>query len=181
MKKIIMILVSTLVIGNLLAQKEGEINQPKLFQKLVLDIGATPLSSSFGDNLQMTTYNFALGYQVIKRLDLRLNLDVLNIFEENINLNYYERLLGLSFGIGCIAFYGKEETFFKNTSLGFVGKFGAGIEPQSRMQESLFFDISTRAYLGKTPYIGLGINYQITDIFMGADFASLYFTFGIDL
>jgi hypothetical protein len=184
MKKIILILVSTIIMCNLFAQKEDEIGQQKLFQKLVLDIGATPLSTSFGDNPQLTSYNFSIGYQVIKRLDVRLSLDLLNIFEENSevnsNLNSYERLLGLSIGLGCIALKGKDDTFFKNTSLGFVGKFGAGIAPESREQESLFFDISARAHLGKTPYIGLGINHQITDIFMGEDFTSLYFTFGID-
>jgi hypothetical protein len=184
MKKIILILVSTIIMCNLFAQKENEIGQQKLLQKLVLDIGATPLSTSFGNNPQLTSYNFSIGYQVIKRLDVRLNLDLLNIFEENSevnnNLNYYEKLLGLSLGIGCNVLKGKEDSFFKNTSLGFVGKFGAGIAPESREQESLFFDISARAHLGKTPYIGLGINHQITDIFMGEDFTSLYFTFGID-
>lgn len=183
MKRIIWIVVSTLIVGNIYAQEKDLNDQIKLFQKLVLDVGATPLSTSFGDNPQMTSYNFTLGYQIIERLDVRLNLDILNIYEKNSQVNspnYYERLMGMSIGLGCIALKGKSDTFFKNTRLGFVGKFGAGISPESSEQESLFFDISARAYLGKIPYIGLGINHQITDIFNGSDFTSLYFTFGID-
>lgn len=184
MKRIIWIVVSTLIVGTINAQDKDVNDQIKLFQKLVLDVGATPLSASFGDNPQLTSYNFAIGYQIIERLDVRLNLDVLNNFEKNSEVNsssyYYERLLGMSLGLSCIALKGKSDTFFKNTRLGFVGKFGAGISPESSEQESLFFDISARVYLGKIPYIGLGINHQITDIFNGSDFTSLYFTFGID-
>lgn len=184
MKKFMLIFVFTLIIRTLLAQNTAENVQPKLFNKLVLDLGATPASISFGDNTQMTSYNFALGYQVIKRLDIRLNMDVMNFFDNNdqegSNQKYYERLLGLSIGIGFIAIKGKEDSFFKNTNLGFVGKFGAGIEPASNEQKSLFFDISARAHLGKIPYFGLGINHQISDVFTGSDFTSLYFSFGID-
>jgi hypothetical protein len=185
MKRTYLIILPILVIGNLFAQEQDDIAQHKLLQKIVIDIGATPLSKSFGDNPHMTSYNFSLGYQINKRLDLRLNLDILNIFSEEINewnrtLNIYERLLGPSIGIGFIAFNGKDDTFLKNKSLGFVGKFGVGIEPQSRMQESLFFDISTRAYLGKIPFIAIGINRQITDVFKGSDFTSLYLAFGIN-
>lgn len=183
MKRIIWIIVSTLIVGTINAQEKDANNQIKLFQKLVLDVGATPLSTSFGDNPQLTSYNFSIGYQIIERLDVRLNLDVLNNFEKskvNGSAYNYERLLGMSLGLGCTALKGKSDTFIKNTRLGFVGKFGAGINPDSSEQESLFFDIAARAYLGNIPYIGFGINHQITDIFNGSDFTSLYFTFGID-
>ena len=109
-------------------------------------------------------------------------MDVMNIFDKsdqgNNNSGYYERLLGLSFGIGAIVLKGKEDSFLKNTNLGFVGKSGAGIDPVSQEQESLFFDISARIHLGMVPYIAAGINRQITDVFMGKDFTSLYFSFG---
>jgi len=183
MKRTIFLVISTLIMGNLHAQKKIETSQPKLFQKLVVDVGAVPLSTSFG-NPQMTSYIFSLGYQVIKRLDVRLNLDLFNVFDKNREVNsssnYCERLFGLSLGLGYSALKGKGDTFFKNTNLGFVGKFGAGIISESREQESLFFDISARAHISTIPYIGLGINHQMYFSTIEPDLTSLYLAFGID-
>jgi hypothetical protein len=184
MKRFLLIIVSTCIMINLNAQRFNETNYPKLFQKLVLDIGAIPFSASIGDNPNMSSYNFSLGYQVTKKLDVRINADVLYQFEYEPNsvpnIYLYDRILGLSLGANLIAFKGKSDTFLEKASFGIVGKFGAGVSPERLEQQSLFYDISFRTYLGNIPYLGLGINHQMYDSSFKTNFSSIYLSFGLD-
>jgi hypothetical protein len=180
MKRFFLIIVSTLIVLNLNAQKYTETNYPKLFQKLVLDIGAVPLSVPVNDNVRMSAYNFSLGYQFTKSLDIRLNADVFHQYKYMPHIFYlYHRILGLSLGANFNAFKGKSGSFLEKTSLGFVGKFGVGVAPEME-QESIFYDFSARTYFGNIPYVSLGINHQFYDSSYRSNLVSLYVSFGLD-
>lgn len=191
MKKSFLIFVSTIIMLSVSAQNEESTGVQKVFQKLVLDVGAAPFSKSIDDERQMYYYNFGLGYQVIKRVDVRLCIDIFDLH----NSDYYEspfeysrsedacdRLWGMSLGVNYKAFKGKKGTFLDNTSVAFMGKFGTAITVKYSEQESWFYDFSTRLYIGRIPYFGVGINHQNFDTFFGedSDFTSLYLVFGMD-
>jgi hypothetical protein len=184
MKKLLLIIASASILTNLPAQEGNETGYPKLFQKLVLDIGAVPYGAPIGDNPGMSSYDFSLGYQLTKRFDFRLNADVLNQIEYKprvFNDTYlYDRLLDLSFGTNFRAFKGKSDTFLEKVSFSVFGKFGAGVSPEHLEQQSLFYDVSVRSYLGNFPYLGLGINHQMYDSSYKPNLVNIYFTFGLD-
>lgn len=184
MKRFFLIIVSTCIMLNLSAQRYNETNYPKLFQKLVLDIGAIPFSAPIGDNPNMSSYNFSLGYQIAKKLDIRINADVLNQFEYKPrfipDIYLYDKILDLSLGANLNAFNGKSDTFLEKASFGIVGKFGVGVSPEHLEQQSLFYDISFRTYLGNIPYLGLGINHQMYDSSYKSNLVSIYLSFGLD-
>jgi hypothetical protein len=179
MKRFFLIIVSTLIVVNLNAQRYNDANYPKLFQKLVLDLGAIPLSVPVNDNVRMTAYNFSLGYQFTKRLDIRMNADVFHQYKYMPYVFFlYDRILGLSLGANFNAFKGKSGTLLEKTSLGFLGKFGVGVAEKE--QQSLFYDFSARTYFGNIPYVSLGINHQFYDSSYRSNLVSLYVSFGLD-
>jgi hypothetical protein len=183
MKRVLFLFAATIMTVSLSSQEANKPGQSKFFQKIVLDIGAIPFSTSFG-NPRMTGYNFTLGYQVIKRLDVRFNLDVYNYYdknrEPNYPLHYDEKLIGLSIGLGYVAFKGKDNSFLNHKSISFIGKFGAGISPEDSTQQTLFFDLAARVHLGIIPYISFGFTDQMYFSEIDPDLKSLYISFGID-
>ena len=184
MKRKFLIYITALCVINLSAQNDDEVNHPKLLQKLALDIGAIPISVTTGDHPNLSSYSFVLGYQVVKRLDLRINADVFNLFEnESDNLNdydLYERLIGLSLGVKYSVFKGNKYSFIDRASPKFVGKFGVGISPEYSEHESFFYDFSVRACIGSVPYIGIGINQQLYFSIFKSNLSSFYISFGLD-
>ncbi|MFA5647523.1 MAG: hypothetical protein WC951_04360 [Bacteroidales bacterium] len=186
MKRLFLTAIAASMMLNLSAQRYNETEYPKIFQKLVLDIGATPFSVPIEGNSKISTYNFSLGYQIGKKADIRFNADILNQFE-----NYYTspntsgiyfsgRLVNLSLGTSVNIFNGKNDSFLKNISSNLVGKLGIGISPEHKEQESIFYDVSFRTYFGNIPYIGLGINHQMYGSSYKPNSANIYISFGLD-
>ncbi len=167
---------------SLIAQGQEKDANFKPFNKIVLDLSGTPLSITNADDMQLYAYGLAMGYQFNDRIDIRINVDqfIFSYKFDDLNSDRYlvDRLIGLSLGSNITVFKPKDDSFFANSTLGLVGKFGAGISPKYREQESLFYDLSLRANIGKVPYIGLGVNHQFGDILIENDI-SLYFTFGL--
>jgi hypothetical protein len=184
MKKIIFIILAALTIYSAMAQNEEKKPCSGLFQKLVVDLGAVPFSISKENNPTYRTYNFALGYQLAKRLDIRFSYDLMTMFVKEpknnwLNLDYYNRLQCYSLGLNYVALQGKNETFTENKKLTVAGKFG--FTAYNDYGESFFYDISARIYLDRIPYIGLGMNHQfITDEDYFPEMTSLYLYFGLD-
>lgn len=185
MKRIILIVVSSLIVSSLIAQNEENIIKTNLFQKLVLDVGAAPLGMTTGNNLNLSSYNYTLGYQITNSFDLRINFDVFTLFGshpyQNGDIDIHDRFVGLSLGTKFIAYKGKNDSFMENKSIAFVGKFGVSMFPEQYKIEYFLSDISARAYLGKVPYFGLGYSYHKGLFSTLYDFSnSFYINFGLD-
>ncbi|MCF8372722.1 MAG: hypothetical protein K9H64_13940 [Bacteroidales bacterium] len=190
MKKSFLIFVSTIIVLSLSAQNEELTGTQKICQKLVLDAGAAPFSQSIDDDRQMFTYNFGFGYQVFKKMDVRLCIDLFDLHQANyysdpvpysVSIDAYHRLWGMALGVNYKAFKGKKGTFLENAGVSFLGKFGTAITVKYSEQESWYYDFSTRIYLGDVPYIGAGMNHH-SELLLGMDsgFTSLYLAFGLD-
>ncbi|HIE15657.1 MAG TPA: hypothetical protein EYP69_01910 [Bacteroidales bacterium] len=187
MRTIYSIIIATLITFNLNAQKEKVDNYPKLFKKLVLDIGAVPISISNSNYYKISSYSLGLGYQVTNNFDIRINNEIFTLSEKYDFGGYssladktYRNLWNISLGANYKVLNGKSGTRMENTSLSFVGKFGAGISTEFMEQETLFYDLSVRGYLGRTPYIGIGVNRTFSDYYINRSIMSLYLSFGID-
>ncbi len=181
------VLITVLLVASasLIAKSQDKDASFKPFNKIVLDLGAVPMSITNTDDMQFYAYSLALGYQFNDRIDIRINVDQFNFSYQNYEFmseRYSaERLIGLSIGSNVTVFRPKKDSFFANSTLGLVGKFGAGISPKYKEQESLFGDLSLRANIGKVPYFGLGVNYQFYGNTYKENHIGLYFTFGLNI
>jgi len=184
MKNIILIILSALLIINLSAQEVKKDNYPKILDKLVLDFGAMPMSAPMTGEFNLNSYSISLGYQITDNFDLRINNDMFNIigpsYIGDIKVFPYGKVLAFSLGANYRVLRGKGDSFMKNTSLALVGKLGFGLNREFMEQDAFFYDFSVRAYLGKIPYVGIGINQIYFDV-LDDSLLSLYFTFGIDI
>ena len=178
MKKTVLLLATMLIVGIISAQKPFEEKTAKVFDKLVVDIGAIPFSTSNLQQTQVSAYNLALGYKFSKRFDFRINTDLYNLFDAN-ETNSYERLFGLSLGTNYLLLAGQNNSLLNKADIHLVGKFGAGISPENMEQESLFYDVSMRTYFGKS-YLGIGSNNQLFGSSIKPNLSTLYISFGID-
>ncbi len=175
------------------AQTEKADDYPKLLEKLVLDIGTMPvcISNPGVPGIRgMHSYSIALGYQLTNKLDLRINNELyhfvpyLNTSDDGLYFGgrpTYDRLWAWSLGANYKAFKGKSGTYMEKTSLAFVGKVGFGLFAENNWNEAIYYDLSVRGYLGKIPYIGLGINQIFVDDLSYSYMLSFYFTFGLDI
>ena len=185
MKNQIFTIVLIILFTGVYAQENKDKEQPKAFDKIVLDLSAIPFSISSNDyDPQLTTYSLALGYQINDKLDFRINVDQFNFYRNTemtlLDTDNLKRLIGLSIGSNLIVFQGKQETFLENISFGLNGKFGAGISPEHSEQESLFWDLSLRMNVGKVPYFGIGVNHQISGSMTNYNQLSSYITIGVN-
>ena len=184
MKNIILIILSALLVINLSAQEVRKDNYPKILDKLVLDFGAMPMSIQLIGEHKLNSYSISLGYQITDNFDLRINNDMFNVIGPSITDGFkvisYEKVLAFSLGANYRVLRGKGDSFMKNTSLALVGKLGFGLNREYMEQNAFFYDFSVRGYLGKIPYVGIGINQIYFDV-LDDSLLSLYFTFGIDI
>ena len=184
MRKLLLITTLTTLMLSLNAQEENLSPTQKVFQKLVLDIGASPYSYALEDNIHIFSYSIGLGYLFSEKSDVRMNIDKFDIhcdgdhwkFDENT----YSPFLGLSLSASKKYFVGKDNTLFDNTSLAFVGKTGMAFSQKNSKQKLLFFDLSTRIYFGNVPYLGIGYNLKFYSDLYTEDLSNIYLSFGID-
>jgi hypothetical protein len=183
MKKVLIILSAVLFSLTAFSQKSEDIAKKPL-QKIIFDIGVNPYQITLSDQGTLKSMNFALGYEITKKIDLRFNLD-LNYFiyknsPQNIFLPEYKisSLTGLSFGVN----YSIIDDFnfiFDNSSIEILAKFGIDINEHSE-QESFLYDISTRLKMKDLPYIGIGYNHHIFGVGYLSEMNGIYITFGLE-
>lgn len=154
----------------------------KPLQKLIIDVGVTPFQINISDVGTLKSLNFALGYEITKKLDLRFNVD-LNAFLNQNPLGWYAEneflmLTGLSFGVN----YNLLDDFkfiYDNSSLDILGKFGIDMNDYSE-QESFLYDISLRLKMKDLPYLGIGYNHHMFGSMSNSDMKGIYLTFGLE-
>jgi len=182
MKKTFIILTTVLLSLAAFSQESEEISKKPL-QKIIFDIGVSPYQITLSDQGTLKSMNFALGYEVSKKLDLRFNLD-LNYFIYTYSPQsiyfpkyYISSLTGLSFGVN----YSIIDDFnfiYDNSSIEVLAKFGIDLDENT--QESIFYDISTKLKMKDLPYIGIGFNHHIFGTGFLSEMNGIYMTIGLE-
>jgi hypothetical protein len=160
-----------------------------VFQRIILDLGHSPYQVTLSDFGTVRSTNMAIGYEITRKVDLRLNVD-LNTFYDLQTLgqgmeNQYVNTTALSLGVN----YNLMEGIFKgNTSLDVLGK--VGIDIIESTMESLLFDVSARLKFYDMPYIGIGYRQHNIEVFgiytppesspFNHNMAGIYVTFGVE-
>jgi hypothetical protein len=170
------------------SQLSGDHKVALVFNKLVLDVGATPVSWSDVSMYDFYFYNFAIGYQFGKRFDLRLHRDLVHVVTTWDNSwDYYnlERLRSLGVGVNYRVQPEKWQGIMKGVSYSLALKAGFTISKEYKEQQSIFYDISARIYPLKYCYFATGFNHDLFSdqrIFHQnkQHIQTFYFSFGLD-
>lgn len=182
MKKIIISIIFVFVALIAYPQSSGTSNGGKLFQRLVIDIGASPVIFSDRYSPKFTFYNFALGYQFSKRFDLRIQTDIINIYQKNDVFNWSEedKMIAIGLGANYRVYFAEERIKMAGKSLSVAAKMGFAIFPESRMQQSICYDLAARLYPGRNYYFAVGLNHQLFTNWNPSNIPTLYLGFGLD-
>ena len=181
MKKAVLILTLSLFNLTVFAQSDQKADKTPL-QRIILDVGATPFQLNISNVGTLKSLNFGLGYEVGKRLDLRINLDLnafINQYQYGPYSPYYENEFSLKKGMSIGFNYAILNDFkfiYDDCSLEVLGKFGVDINSKSE-QESFLYDVSVRLKMLDLPYVGIGYNHHIMDFH---DMKGVYCTFGLE-
>jgi hypothetical protein len=170
------------------SQSTGDQKDSRLFQRLVIDIGAAPVTFSDPTQYDCFFYNFAIGYQFGKHFDLRIHRDLIHVFDRDY-LGYPSpcvRLFTLSLGGNYRWYSQKTQGIFKGVSYSVALKAGATITQIWKEQQSIFYDISARIYPVKNGYIATGFNHDLFSDWIRWGYPNrqhietFYFSFGLD-
>lgn len=170
------------------SQLSGDHKVALVFNKLVLDVGATPVSWSDASKYDFFFYNFAIGYQFGKRFDLRLHRDIVHIVETYdpywIGYNF-ERLYSLALGANYRVQPDRWQGIMRGVSYSVAMKAGVTVSQEENEQQSLFYDISARIYPVKNCYFATGFNHDLFGDRMfwvngNQHIKTFYFSFGLD-
>jgi hypothetical protein len=154
----------------------------KPLQKLIIDVGVTPFQISLADEGTLKSVNFALGYEITKKIDLRFNVD-LNIFIDRNPFGRYAKnefsyLTGLSLGVNYNLF-DHFRFIYDNSAIDILAKFGIDVNDYSE-QESFLYDISLRLKMKDLSYIGIGYNQHMFGSMSNSDMKGIYLTLGLE-
>lgn len=168
------------------SQSTGDQKAARIFHRLVIDIGAAPVTFSDPNYYHWFSYNFAIGYQFGEHFDLRIHRDLIHVFDTRDFFVYpipCERLFTLGIGGNYRWYAQKPQGIFKGVSYSLALKAGATIFQVWNEQQSIFYDISARFYPVKNGYVATGFNH---DLFMSRfawgqnHMGTFYFSFGLD-
>jgi hypothetical protein len=187
MKNAAFIFIFTFSLCSGYAQDIAENGQSSFFRHVVLEASTVPFSFSTENDLKLTGFMYAAGYQVNEKLDMRFHVDRLLLQQEypSIDADTYTKLVGLSIGGNYHVFQINKKLFIPLTGISFAGKVGITATVDEMEQQSVFFDLSARTMLGRYAFLSLGLN-QHFGSFLGLDPVSdatgfFYFSFGINL
>lgn len=182
MKKTMLLILAVLISVAAFSQTGTDSKRTPL-QKLIVDVGAIPIQVAFKDKGSLKSFNFALGYEITRKLDLRFNYDLNNFYNQNLffqnnNQNLITKLTGLSFGVNYNVL-NDVKFIYDHSALDVLAKFGIDINDYSE-QETLFYDLSVRLKMKDLPYVGIGYNHHIFDSIITRDVKGVYLTFGLE-
>lgn len=181
MKRTLLIIV-TLVISITAFSQEGNSTSRTPLQRVILDVGAVPYEYTINGAGYLRSVNLGIGYEISKRLDLRLNLDFNTFYDMNElgipSPDFYRNMRALSIG-ASYSVLNDFKLIYSHSQLDLSGKFGIDINDHSE-QESIFYDISARLKFKDIPYVGIGFNHHIFDTMFNSDFSGLYLTIGLE-
>jgi len=183
MTKTVLILTALLLSLTAFAQTPSNDNDTKKpLQKLIIDVGVTPFQFSLAEEGTLKSVNFALGYEITKKIDLRFNVDLNTFIDRNpfgrYAKNEFSYLTGLSLGVN----YNLMDNFrfiYDNSAIDILAKFGIDINDYSE-QESFLYDISLRLKMKDLPYIGFGYNHHMFGSMLSSDMKGIYLTLGLE-
>jgi hypothetical protein len=172
------------------AQSNGDHPASRVFQRLVIDIGATPVSFSNPSRVDQYFYNFAIGYQFKNNLELKFHWDLIQAFQTVSmgawnDFTTFDRLFAMGVGGNYRWYSQKTQGLFNGVSYSVALKAGATFSQDYREQQSIYYDISARLYPKKNVYFATGFNH---DLFTMRSFLpsnkehveTFYFSFGLD-
>jgi len=172
---------------------QPDIDRPaaRVFQRLVIDIGAAPVAFSNPGRFEHYFYNFAIGYQFRNHFALKFHYDLIHAMETVDNppwggsFTSFERMFAMGIG-GNYRFYPqKPQGLFKGVSYSAALKAGATFSHDYSEQQSVFYDVSVRIYPKKNFYFAAGFNHDLfTDRMRWSPdkehLQTFYFSFGLD-
>ena len=177
------------------AQQEGDSRLARVFQRLVIDVGASPVSFSFPNSFETFSYNFAMGYQFKSHFQLRFQYDLIQSYHTYDggfpngwgpwSTITSERLFALGVGGNYRWCSRKPEGLFKGVGYSIALKAGATFSESHREQQSIYYDLSARFYPKRNCYFAVGFNHDLFAdrmrlVSRKEHLETIYFSFGIE-
>ncbi len=169
-------------------QLNGDQKVARIFNRLVIDLGAAPVTFTDVEEYDLYFYHFAIGYQFGKHFDLKLHRDLIHVvrpLDRFFGVNNFTRNFALGVGGNYRWKPEKWQGIMQGVGYSVAVKAGATFSCDAREQQSIFYDLSARIYPVKYCYLAAGFNHDLFSERLWADYhkkhiQSFYFSFGLD-